>query len=64
VKAQKLLGQTQDKVKELQRDAADKAEEARRVFLRQVFAPWQPHDGSSHGKGWEDAHIRARTLNH
>lgn len=39
VKVQKTLSQSQARVEELQRDAADKAEEARRVFLRQVRCP-------------------------
>lgn len=36
VKVQKTLRQSQARVEELQREAADKAEEARRVYLRQV----------------------------
>ena len=40
VKVQKTLSQSQARVEELQRDAADKAEEARRVFLRQVRCPF------------------------
>ena len=36
VKAQKTLSQTKARADELQREAADKAEETRRVYLRQV----------------------------
>lgn len=44
VKAQKTLSQLKARADELQREAADKAEETRRVYLRQVCSCAQCHE--------------------